>query len=375
VAASLYSGENPVDSWSPSPGTPRRDLLYDGERGVVTTIDSRGLVRWAAQRGCVVVLDLALGDVVVNDERIGAVWGGDPDADPTPAAGFLRVEQSRTPMCDIGHGVRQLTDIADRALSPGINDPTTAIQVVDELYAVLRPLAGRRDLSPYLLDDDGTVRALYRAQTFDGLVDTSLAEIAYYGKDSPRILDLVRDVATRLLVVAADMARTPTRRTLERLCTSSGDGPAMKPGSRDRDSVMAPQEAGCPGRVGPPGPPTRAGRGPPRLGPLNSDPPQAGGGHCGVHELVIDANGGHLSRSRSASHELSSDDSVLGPHCAGHRTLRPVGRGRVRTGIVTDAGGVRQAAGHGCTLRGARLIGVSQADRSVPELGKARIGG
>lgn len=198
-AEDLHNGERSVAQWAPPPDATSRVLECGDRRGMVTSIDSTGLARWAAERDCVVELDLALGDYLTAGDRMGQVWGGAAEVEVEEAGGFIDLSSERMLACDFGYGVRQLTDIADRALSPGINDPTSAVRVVDELYSILRPLAAEPDLSPCLVDEEGVVRATYRAQTFAALVDISLAEIADYASDSPRVLRRIDEVVGRLL--------------------------------------------------------------------------------------------------------------------------------------------------------------------------------
>lgn len=72
----------------------------------------------------------------------------------------VRVGYERTAAQDVGYGLRQLTDVANKALSPGINDPTTAVHALAHISALLCEL-GDRDLSPVVLrDQNGRVRGV-----------------------------------------------------------------------------------------------------------------------------------------------------------------------------------------------------------------------
>lgn len=198
AAELLYDGERPVATWSPAPGTDRRSLECAHGRGYVTTIDSSGLVGWAAEHDCVVVLEIGLGDFVVEGEQVGHVWGfTNADQKLDKVATRIHLDRERQLGPDFAFGLRQLTDIADRALSPGVNDPTTAIQVIDEIYAVLRHMAGRPDLAPVLVDEEGVVRGIYRATTLEDALGF-LVEIAHYASDSPRVQERIREVLTGL---------------------------------------------------------------------------------------------------------------------------------------------------------------------------------
>ena len=101
---------------------------------------------------------------------------------------------------DPGFGIRQLVDIAERALSPGVNDPTTAVQAINELHRVLRTLVQRTAPSPYLVDADGAVRVVHPAPDVSSLLALAVEEIAHYGKGSVqvprRLLAMLDDLAT-----------------------------------------------------------------------------------------------------------------------------------------------------------------------------------
>lgn len=201
VADVVPTEHEPALGWSPRPGTPRTDLRTPGRCGYVTTIDSTRLTARARELDVVVELLQRPGTFVADGSVVGRVWGRDDlDGDELKhLAATLRLADERDFVADPAFGIRQLLDIAERALSPGVNDPTTAIQALDQVHVVLRELAGRPDLTPYLLDEDGEVRAVYRPHTFAGHVRTVTAEMLHYGADSVRIVPhlraMLRDVA------------------------------------------------------------------------------------------------------------------------------------------------------------------------------------
>jgi uncharacterized membrane protein len=80
-----------------------------------------------------------------------------------------------------------LVDIGIRALSPAVNDPTTAVQVLDRLHGLLRAVAGRPDPSGCFLDSSGTVRLIVPLPGWDQLVQLAFTEIALYGAGDPQI--------------------------------------------------------------------------------------------------------------------------------------------------------------------------------------------
>ncbi|HSF99182.1 MAG TPA: DUF2254 domain-containing protein [Ornithinibacter sp.] len=185
-------------SWSQAPG-PSVTVSTGSGHGVVQRVRYTDLVQAAERAGVVVQLRTRIGEVRHRGQSLAVVHGalaGDEVIEQVRGSFGLGKERSMPQ--DPEFGVRQLVDIAERALSPGINDPTTAGQVLDELHRILRVAGARADRSPHLVDASGTVRVVDVPTTFTRLLDLSLDEIAHYGKDSlqvpRRIVELLDDL-------------------------------------------------------------------------------------------------------------------------------------------------------------------------------------
>ncbi len=183
-------------SWSQAAG-PRVVVTTADRHGTVQRVRYSHLVEKASAAGVVVELLARPGDVCHRGQDLAVVHGATADAD---IVGQVRssfgLGRERTMQQDPEFGVRQLVDIAERALSPGINDPTTAAQVLDELHRILRRAGIRPDRSPYLVDETGAVRVIDSPPTFTRLLDLSLDEIAHYGAETlqvPARIDMVLD--------------------------------------------------------------------------------------------------------------------------------------------------------------------------------------
>lgn len=101
----------------------------------------------------------------------------------------LIIGDVRTAEDDIEYSVRQLVEVALRALSPAINDPFTAMAAVDWLGAALARLAGEQFPSHYRYDDAGTLRVVADVSTFGGITHTIFSRIRHYGGSSPVVLN------------------------------------------------------------------------------------------------------------------------------------------------------------------------------------------
>ena len=105
----------------------------------------------------------------------------------------------RTSLQDVGLGLGQLTDVAVKALSPGINDPTTAIHALHHSTVLLAELL-RHDLGPDVLRDaDGEPRVVIRRLSFTDLLEVAVVQPGIYGRDDPAVgvalLGLLRSLA------------------------------------------------------------------------------------------------------------------------------------------------------------------------------------
>ncbi|MDO5741176.1 MAG: DUF2254 domain-containing protein [Ornithinimicrobium sp.] len=192
-----------TDSWKPGPGMTSQSVLAQ-EHGSVVEVDHRELLSWAAEHDAVVEVLPQVGAFVPKGMPAIRVWRAAGSAAlEEDQLGSLRrkvmVEKDRVFNQDPAYGIRKLVDIADRALSPGINDPTTSVQVLDELHRILRLAVTRAEL-PALVTYEQVVRLVHRPQRVSLLIDLALAEPLHYGKESiqvpSRIISLVEDLLT-----------------------------------------------------------------------------------------------------------------------------------------------------------------------------------
>lgn len=140
------TGESTDVDAEPVPGAGLR--IDVAESGWIQQIDFEGLAA-AAGPGSVVHLDVAVGRYAVPGTPLGTVVPAPDDEERMidRARRSLVVGDSRTAQQDVGYGVRQLADVALKALSPGVNDPTTAQDALFHLGGVVRELL-RRDPPP-----------------------------------------------------------------------------------------------------------------------------------------------------------------------------------------------------------------------------------
>jgi uncharacterized membrane protein len=175
-----------------------RDTLgYRRQFGIVTGIDRPRLVDVAAKYDCVIELLPRIGEYVTTGGPVFAVHGATRPADKDLIA-CVDLGRSRTIYQDPAFGIRQLVDVAVQSLSAALNQPTTAVQVIDRLHDLLLRISRRPASTGMHVDDGGVVRLVERTTSFGYLLDLSFDEISVCGSTSSH-------VTRRLAAVYADL--------------------------------------------------------------------------------------------------------------------------------------------------------------------------
>lgn len=145
--------------------------------GYVQSLDTSGLLAFASERRTVVRMERRVGQFVIEGQPLAAVLDTAPsDDDLRRLRGLYAVGRQRTVEQDAAFGVRQIVDVALKALSPGVNDTTTAVMCIDHLTAILARLSNRRIESRYR-SQDGALRVITRGPTYADLVAEAFDQI------------------------------------------------------------------------------------------------------------------------------------------------------------------------------------------------------
>lgn len=179
--------------------------IVDARRGYLDQIDTGALADWAASHGTAILLLRRQGDYVFPGAPIGLMT--------VPVAGAALAIQTATALGttrggadNVEDAVRQLVEVAVRALSPGINDPHTAMSVLDRLGAALCELAGRQLRSGIWVRND-TIALELPCVSYQRLVDLMLHMIRQNAVRSPAILIRMLDVLTQVASSESDPER------------------------------------------------------------------------------------------------------------------------------------------------------------------------
>jgi uncharacterized membrane protein len=196
-AAMLQEAQGP-DAPTHLPGayvseTPPTLVVATVRAGAVQAMDARGLARFAREHDCLVVVRPAVGDFLPEGAALLEVYGGDG----LEASAAVRLRSmivlgvERTIEQDPAFAIRVMVDIAIRALSPAVNDPTTAVQVLDHLGDTLQ-LFGATSGSTFVGAQVRSPGLVVRARRWDDIVEAAITEIRHYGGSSIQVMRRLR---------------------------------------------------------------------------------------------------------------------------------------------------------------------------------------
>lgn len=161
--------------------------------GAILAIHTRGIVRQAARRNLVCHLRHTVGDFVMTGAVVADLYGAVNSKDARRLRTMMALGEERTIDQDPAFAIRVMVDIAIRALSPAVNDPTTATQVINHIGALLFGIGGREtgERGEYR-DSDGAVRLTLPTRSWRDYLDLGLSEIRQYGATSPQVCRRLR---------------------------------------------------------------------------------------------------------------------------------------------------------------------------------------
>jgi uncharacterized membrane protein len=179
----------PVTTALPQPGGSAPAALVRAEcSGVVQALHVRGLVAAARRADALLFAVRTPGDFVPEGATVLEVHAARP-VDAGDLAGMVAIDDERTLDQDPAFALRIIVDIAIRALSPAVNDPTTAVQSNDQIEVFLcgvAQLGPNADVRAFT-DDAGTTRLVVPARRLENYLDLGLAEVIRYGAGAPQV--------------------------------------------------------------------------------------------------------------------------------------------------------------------------------------------
>jgi uncharacterized membrane protein len=211
--------------------------------GYLQAIDNDELLRIAVKENLLIHLGYRPGNFITQGNRLVTVWPGEK-VDETLSRkinAIFIVGPERTLEQDVEFAISQLVEIAVRALSPGINDPITAVTCIDWLGAILCQLANRKMPASHRYDEQNRLRVICKPFAFEGMVDAAFNMIRQNSHSVPAVsIHLLETIAT----VAAQTRNSDNRAVLLRQAAMVMHGCKAKLSSdEDREDLAHRYEA------------------------------------------------------------------------------------------------------------------------------------
>lgn len=230
-------GSETLDSGWPAAFDREARPIAATEDGYLKVVDPEALMKLAVQEKLLFHLPSRPGDYVVKSRPLAMAWPGERVTDElvSQVRDAFVLGAQRTASQDIEFSVNQLVEIAGRALSPGVNDPFTAITCVDRLGSALCRLAQRQIPSRYRFDEHGVLRMIARAPTFPDIVDASFNQIRQHARSNAAVtIRLLETIAVIAQVVRRPLDRAALQRHVAMIVRGARDG---LPEAEDRKAV------------------------------------------------------------------------------------------------------------------------------------------
>ena len=176
-------------------------LTFTGRPRVIQAVNVTALVKLATDSGAVIEMVAAVGDTVLELTPLLQVRGARQAVDEPALRDAIEIGDERTFEQDPKYAIRLVVDIAIKALSPAINDPTTAVQALDQIEDLLIRLGQRRLRIGEYRDDQGALRLVVPFPTWDDFLRLALDEIRFCGATSVQVMRRMNALIENLIAV------------------------------------------------------------------------------------------------------------------------------------------------------------------------------
>jgi uncharacterized membrane protein len=180
-------------------GVPSRVISHEGKPGVVLAFDIGTLVDVAIRDACTIEVVPQVGDFVATDDPVFRLYGGGAAIGSKELIRHIALDRERTLEQDPAFAFRIIVDIAAKALSPAINDPTTAVLALDQIENLLRQVGLRRLDTGLVHDSTGQLRLVYRTPEWEDFVGLAVTEIRQFGANSTQVVRRMRAMLESLI--------------------------------------------------------------------------------------------------------------------------------------------------------------------------------
>ena len=197
-------------------------LLHTGRPRAIQRLDEKALLTLSLTAGGIVEVISSPGDFVVEGTPLLRVYGVTHRIDEKSFRAAFEMGQDRTFEQDPKYALRLLVDIAIKALSPAVNDPTTAVQALDQIEDLLRRLGARRLEIGTTRDSSGKLRLVVSYPGWEDFLDLAFEEIRFYGANSVQVMRRMTALISDLISALPQERHRPLLQYQQKLSTTIG---------------------------------------------------------------------------------------------------------------------------------------------------------
>ncbi len=191
---------------------PAQRLVYDGVPRAIAKFRIADLVEQARGSGGTIVMDCAVGDTLARGATLLEVYGTKAPMAEQPLRNAIVLAAERTFEQDPKYSLRLLVDTAILALSPAVNDPTTAVQSIDQIQDLLHRLGDRVLDAGFVKDAAGDLRLVFPMPTWEEYLALAFDEIRLYGGSTMQVLRRMRAALSDLAASVSSSERVASIR-------------------------------------------------------------------------------------------------------------------------------------------------------------------
>jgi uncharacterized membrane protein len=192
-------GSNRSDASRRELGEPGRVIAHAGTSEIVLAANLHELVAQAQRSNGVIEFVPQVGDFIATDEPLFKLYGGAASLDADDLRSAVAFGLERTMEQDPTFAYRIVVDIALKALSPAINDPTTAVIAIDQLHRLLRQAGNRNLRTDEILAKSGQWLVIFRTPNWEDFVHLAFTEIRQCGAQNMQIARRLRAMIDNLI--------------------------------------------------------------------------------------------------------------------------------------------------------------------------------
>lgn len=162
-------------------------IIYRGSPGYIVEFRIQKLLKTALETNAIIYLPYFTGDLVESGSVLALILGGKEDVGKSSILNSIQIESERGFRKDPKYTIRLLVDTAIRGLSPAVNDPTTAVQVLDHLESLLFQIGNSKLDIGEIHDKNGMLRVVFKTPDWQDYLQLGVTEIMQYGATSIQV--------------------------------------------------------------------------------------------------------------------------------------------------------------------------------------------